>query len=167
MSRHGARRRLIRWWHCGTSEEVMETLLQDIRYGWRMLWKNLGFTAVAVLTLALGIGACTGIFSVVDSILLRSLLYYQPDRLVTVSETLPKMGTDVIGVAAGEYQDYRNQNRSFSQVAAYERAGFNLTGAGQPLRINAARISASSFPLLKISPELGRAFTEEEDRSGE
>jgi predicted permease len=76
------------------------------------------------------------------------------------------MGTDVIGVAAGEYQDYRNQNRSFSQVAAYERAGFNLTGVGQPLRVNAARISASSFPLLKISPELGRAFTEEEDRSG-
>ena len=144
----------------------METLLQDIRYGWRMLWKNPGFTTVAVLTLALGIGACTAIFSIADSILLRPLPYYQPDRLVTVSETLPKMGTDVIGVAAGEYQDYRNQNRSFSQVAAYERAGFNLTGVGQPLRVNAARISASSFPLLKISPELGRAFTEEEDRSG-
>ena len=144
----------------------METLLQDIRYGLRMLGKNLSFTAVAVLTLALGIGACTAIFSVADTILLRPLPYYQPDRLVTVSETLPKMGTDVIGVAAGEYQDYRNQNQSFSQVAAYERAGFNLTGAGQPLRVNAARISASSFPLLKISPELGRAFTEEEDRSG-
>jgi predicted permease len=144
----------------------METLVQDLRYGLRMLRKNPGFTAVAVLTLALGIGACTAIFSVADTILLRPLPYYQPERLVTVTETLPKMGTDEIGVAAGEYQDYRSQNRSFSEVAAYQSAGFNLTGAGQPLRINAARISASAFPLLKVSPELGRAFTEDEDRAG-
>src|SRR5882757_2125986 len=145
---------------------MMETLLQDVRYGWRMLLKNPGFTAVAVLTLAVGIGACTAIFSVADTILLRPLPYYQPERLVTVTETLPKMGTNEIGVAAGEYQDYRNQNRSFSEVAAYQNAGFNLTGAGQPLRINAARISASAFPLLKVSPELGRTFTEDEDHAG-
>ena len=144
----------------------MEALVQDFRYGWRMLRKNPGFTGVAVLTLALGIGACTAIFSVVDTVLLRPLPYYQPDRLVTITETLPKMGADEIGVAAGEYQDYRNQNRSFSEVAAYQSTGFNLTGAGQPLRINAARISASAFPLLKVSPELGRTFTEEEDRAG-
>ena len=143
----------------------METLLQDVRYGWRMLWKNPGFTAVAVLTLALGIGACTAIFSVTDTILLRPLPYFQPERLVTVTETLPKMGTDVIGVAAGEYQDYRSQNRSFSEVAAFQSAGFNLTGEGQPVRVNAARISASAFPLLQVSPELGRTFTEQEDRN--
>jgi predicted permease len=145
---------------------MMETLLQDVRYGWRMLWKNPSFTVVAVLTLALGIGACTAIFSVVDTVLLRPLPYFQPERLVTVTETLPKMGTDEIGVAAGEYQDYRNLNRSFSEVASYQSAGFNLTGAGEPLRINAARISASAFPLLKVSPELGRTFTEDEDRAG-
>ena len=144
----------------------METLVQDFRYGWRMLRKNPGFTAVAVLTLALGIGACTAIFSVVDTVLLRPLPYHQADQLVTVTETLPKMGTDEIGVAAGEYQDYRDQNRSFSAVAAYQSTGFNLTGAGQPLRINAAKISASAFPLLKVSPELGRTFTEDEDRTG-
>src|SRR5215475_2599275 len=144
----------------------METLVQDVRYGIRMLWKNPSFTAVAVLTLALGIGACTAIFSVADTILLRPLPYFQPDRLVTVTETLPKMGTDEIGVAAGEYQDYRNQNRSFSGVAAYQSAGFNLTGAGEPLRINAVRISASAFPLLKVAPELGRTFTEDEDHAG-
>jgi putative ABC transport system permease protein len=144
----------------------METLLQDIRYGWRMLARNPGFTAIAVLTLAIGIGASTAIFSVVDTVLLRPLPYQQPDRLVVVSEILPRMSNDEIGVSAGEYQDYRDRNRSFSQVAAYESDGFNLTGVGQPLRVNAASLSASAFPLLGVSPELGRAFTPEEDRYG-
>jgi predicted permease len=144
----------------------METLLQDIRYGWRMLARNPGFTAIAVLTLALGIGASTAIFSVVDTVLLRPLPYRDPEKLVLVSETLPGMSMDQIGVSAGEYQDYRDRNRSFSQVAAYESAGFNLTGAGQPLRVNAAALSASAFPLLGVSPERGRGFTTEEDRYG-
>jgi putative ABC transport system permease protein len=144
----------------------METLLQDIRYGWRMLARNPGFTAIAVLTLAIGIGASTAIFSVVDTVLLRPLPYREPEKLVLVSETLPGMSMDEIGVSAGEYQDYRDRNRSFSQVAAYESAGFNLTGTGQPLRVNAAALSASAFPLLGVSPELGRGFTVEEDRYG-
>ena len=144
----------------------METLLQDMRYGWRMLARNPGFTAIAVLTLAIGIGASTAIFSVVDTVLLRPLPYRDPEKLVLVSETLPGMSMDQIGVSAGEYQDYRDRNRSFSQVAAYESAGFNLTGAGQPLRVNAAALSASAFALLGVSPELGRGFTVEEDRYG-
>jgi predicted permease len=144
----------------------VETLLQDIRYGWRMLARNLGFTAIAVLTLAIGIGASTAIFSVVDTVLLRPLPYQRSDQLVVVSETLPGMSMDEIGVSAGEYQDYRDRNRSFSQVAAYESAGFNLTGVGQPLRVNAAALSASTFPLLGVSPELGRSFTQEEERYG-
>ncbi len=144
----------------------METLLQDIRYGWRMLARNPGFTAIAVLTLAIGIGASTAIFSVVDTVLLRPLPYREPEKVVLVSETLPGMSTDEIGVSAGEYQDYRDRNRSFSQVAAYESAEFNLTGAGQPLRVNAAALSASALPLLGVSPELGRGFTTEEDRYG-
>jgi predicted permease len=144
----------------------MEALLQDIRYGWRMLTRNPAFTAIAVLTLAIGIGASTAIFSVVDTVLLRPLPYREPEKLVLVSETLPGMSTDEIGVSAGEYQDYRDRNRSFSQVAAYESAGFNLTGAGQPLRVNAAALSASAFALLGVSPELGRGFTVEEDRYG-
>jgi predicted permease len=144
----------------------MGTLLQDIRYGWRMLARNPGFTAIAVLTLAIGIGASTAIFSVVDTVLLRPLPYREPEKLVLITETLPGMSADEIGVSAGEYQDYRDRNRSFSQVAAYESAGFNLTGAGQPLRVNAAALSASAFPLLGVSPELGRGFTTEEDRYG-
>jgi len=144
----------------------METLFQDIRFGCRMLARNPGFTAIAVLTLAIGIGASTAIFSVVDTVLLRPLPYQQPDKLVVVSETLPGMSTDAIGVSAAEYQDYRDCNHSFSQVAAYESAGFNLTGVGQPLRVNAAALSASAIPLLGVSPEMGRAFTPEEDRYG-
>src|SRR5579864_1123957 len=144
----------------------METLLQDVRYGWRMLAGNPGFTAIAILTLAIGIGASTAIFSVVETVLLRPLPYQQPDRLVIVSETSPGMSNDELGVSAGEYQDYRDRNRSFSQVAAYESAGFNLTGMGRPLRVNAAALSASAFPLLGISPELGRGFTPEEERYG-
>jgi predicted permease len=144
----------------------LETLLQDLKYGWRMLARNPGFTAIAVTTLAIGIGASTAIFSMVDTVLLRPLPYKQPDKLVVVSESLPGMSTDEIGVSAGEYQDYRDRNRSFSQIAAYENAGFNLTGVGQPLRVNAAALSASAFPLLGVSPEFGRAFTSEEDRYG-
>jgi putative ABC transport system permease protein len=144
----------------------METLLQDTRYGWRMLVRNPGFTAIAVLTLAIGIGASTAIFSVVGAVLLKPLPYEQPDRLVIVSETLPGMTMDEVGVAAGEYQDYRDRNHSFSQVGAYETAGFNLTGEGQPLRANAAALSASAFPLLGVSPELGRSFTSDEERYG-
>jgi predicted permease len=144
----------------------METLWQDIRYGWRLLAKNPGFTAIAVVTLAIGIGASTAVFSVVDTVLIRPLPYQQPNRLMLVSETLPGMSLDDVGISAGEYQDYRDRNRSFSQVAAFESAGFNLTDAGQPLRVNAAAMSASAFPLLGVSPELGRSFTPDEDRDG-
>jgi predicted permease len=144
----------------------MNRVLHDLRHGWRLLERNRGFTAVAVLTLGLGIGANTAIFSLVDTVLLRPLPYRQPDRLVLISESLPKMGTGEIGVSAAEYQDYRSQNRSFAEMAAYEDEGFNLTGANQPMRVNAARVSASAFPLLGTSPELGRSFTQEEDRHG-
>jgi predicted permease len=144
----------------------MNTFVQNIRYFLRLLRKSPGFTTVSVLTLMLGIGASTALFSVVNTVLLRPLPYRHPEELVTVTETLPGMGSGEIGVAAGEYQDYRSQNRSFSGVAAYETQGYNLTGAGQPLRINAAKISASAFPLLGVFPEVGRSFTEEEDRKG-
>jgi predicted permease len=144
----------------------MTRLLQDVRYALRQLHKSPGFAAIALLTLAIGIGASTAIFSVVDTVLLRPLPYQQPERLALVTETLPAMATDEVGVSAGEYQDYRDRNHSFSQVGAYESAGFNLTGADQPLRINAASVSASVFPLLGVSPELGRTFTADEDRYG-
>jgi predicted permease len=144
----------------------MKTVLDNIRYSSRVLCKSPGFTIVSILTLALGVGASTALFSVVNTVLLRPLPYREPDQLVTVTETSPGLGADELGVAAGEYEDYRAQNQSFSQVAAFESDGFNLTGAGQPLRLNAAKLSASAFPLLGVSPVLGRTFTEDEDRSG-
>jgi putative ABC transport system permease protein len=145
----------------------LETLRQDLRYGLRMLRKNPGFTAVAVLTLALGIGANTAVFSLVDTILLRPLAYRNPAELASVSETVPQMGGDTeVGVAAAEYLDYRDRNRSFVQTGAYEAAGFNLTGEGNPLRVNAAAVTASVFQLLGVPPRLGRVFTAEEERFG-
>jgi len=145
----------------------LETLLQDLRYGLRMLGKNPGFTAVAVLTLALGIGANTAVFSLVNTILLRPLPYRNPSELAVVSEIVPQMGGDLeVGVAAGEYLDYRDRNRSFVQTGAYEDAGFNLTGEGNPLRINAAAVTASVFQLLGVPPRLGQVFTAEEERDG-
>jgi putative ABC transport system permease protein len=140
--------------------------MNDIRFGFRLLRKSPGFALVAMLTLALGIGANTTVFSAVDAVLLRPLPYHQPDRLALVNETVMNSGNDYIGVAAQEYLDYRDQNQAFSNVAAFETAGFNLTGEGQPLRVQAATISASAFPTLGVSPIMGRAFTSEEDRSG-
>ena len=145
----------------------LETLRQDLRYGLRMLRKNPGFTAVAVLTLALGIGANTAVFSLVDTILLRPLPYRSPEELVLVSETVPQMGGDLeVGVAAAEYLDYRDRNRSFVQTGAFEGAGFNLTGEGNPLRVNAAAVTGSVFQLLGVPPRLGRLLAADEERFG-
>ncbi len=144
-----------------------DNLRQDLRFGLRLLGRNPGFTAVAALTLALGIGANTAVFSLVNTILLRPLPYRNPEQLVLVSETVPAMGGDVeVGMAAGEYLDYRDRNRTFAQTAAFEAAGFNLTGEGTPLRVNAAAVTASAFPLLGVSPALGRTFTTDEERPG-
>ncbi len=140
--------------------------MSDFRYALRQLRKSPGFALVAILTLALGIGANTAVFSVVDTVLLRPLPYHQPDRLMLVSETETVAPGDELGVAAQEYLDYRDQNQSFSSVAAFESAGFNLTGEGQPLRIHAARMSGSAFSTLGVSPMMGRAFTPDEDRTG-
>jgi predicted permease len=145
----------------------LETWYQDIRFGLRMLAKSPGFLSVAVFTLALGIGANTAVFSIVDTVLLRPLPYDHPEQLYIVSETLPQLGGgEEVGVSAAEYFDYRDRNRSFSQVAAYETEGFNLTGEGTPLRVQAATLSASAFPLLGVQPILGQVFTSEDDRFG-
>jgi MacB-like periplasmic core domain len=145
---------------------LVESVLQDLRYGVRILRKNPVFTLTAVLTLALGIGANAAVFSLVDAVLLRPMPYRQPNRLLLLSETLPKQGNDELGVSVAEYFDYRDQNHVFSQVAAYETDGLNLTGEGTPLRIHAARLSASAFPLLGVNAIVGRTFTDDEDHPG-
>jgi len=145
----------------------MENLLQDIRYGIRTLAKNSGFTAVAVLTLALGIGANTAIFSVVENLLLRPLPYPQPERLVEIANTyLPQIPK--AGLSPGDYADWRRQNASFSEMGAYAKIlqGFNLTGEGEPQRIQAAYADSGLFPMLGIRPAAGRLFLLEEDRAG-
>src|SRR5262245_15054675 len=110
----------------------MHTLWQDMRYGARMLLKRPGFTLIAVITLALGIGANTAIFSVVNAVLLRPLPFKEPDRLVMVWERRPSSGEANITVAAYEFADWRERAHTFESMAIIQAAGFNLTGKGDP-----------------------------------
>ena len=138
----------------------MENLLQDVRYGIRTLAKNRGFTAVAVLTLALGIGANTAIFSVVQNLLLRPLPYPHPEQLVEIDNTyLPQVPKG--GLSPGDYADWRRQNASFSEMGAYAKIpqGFNLSGDGEPQRIQVAYADSGLFPMLGILPVVGRSST--------
>ncbi len=141
----------------------MTTLLQDLKYGLRMLAKNAGFTAVAVITLALGIGATTAIFTVVNAVLLRSLPYPHPGELVYVQEILERFGaTPFVGV--NDFAAWRDQSRTLSPVAAYTDSWFNLTGGGDPERITAGLATSAFFSLLGVRPLTGRLFLPEEDR---
>ena len=139
---------------------------QDLRYGLRTLVKNPGFTSVAVIALALGIGANSAIFSVVNAVLLRPLPYKNPDQLVMVWEDDTKGGYPRDTPAVGNYIDWRTQNQVFEGMAAMADQSFNLTGVGDPERIDGKRVSASLFPLLGVEPELGRTFSPEEDQPG-
>ena len=145
----------------------MENLLQDIRYSIRTLSKNPGFSAVAVLTLAMGIGANTAIFSVVENVLLRPLRYPQPENLVQIWNTYPPQ-VPRGALSPGDYADWRQQNASFSEMGGYAQIsqGFNLTGEGEPRRVLGSYASAGLFPLLGVRLAVGRYFTPEEDRAG-
>ncbi|HEX8633081.1 MAG TPA: ABC transporter permease [Pyrinomonadaceae bacterium] len=145
---------------------MLSDLSQDLRFGLRMLLKNPGFTIVAVIALALGIGANSAIFSVVNTVLLRPLPYPDPDRLVMVWEDRTKGGFPRDTPAAGNYTDWRDQNQVFEGMAAIASLSFNLTGMGEPERIEGKRVSAGLFPLLGVEPQLGRTFLPEEDQPG-
>src|SRR5262249_9204704 len=134
----------------------IETLIQERRYGARTLMKSPGFTVVAVLTLALGIGANTAIFSVVNAVLLKPPPYREPDRLVMVWEEASFVGLFQVGPAPGNYADWRAQNQVFEEMAAIESRAFNLTGDGEPRKISAAGGTASLFPLLGVKPVVGQ-----------
>jgi putative ABC transport system permease protein len=143
----------------------VESFFLDVRFAIRALRKNPGFTTVAVLTLALGIGANSAIFSVVDAVLLSPLPYHEPDRLVTLSESdFPNDLATRKAVAPGNYRDWRDQNRVFTQVVAVELPGFSLVGAGRPERVLGAAISARTLGMLGLRPQLGREIAEEDDR---
>jgi predicted permease len=142
----------------------IETLGQDLRYGARMLAKNPGLTTVAILTLALGIGANTAIFSVVNGVLLNPLPYRQPDRLVALYSGTTEGHRGISSYP--NFLDWARDNRSFSALAACRPDGFNLAGTGAPERVPAEMVSASFFPLLGVQPILGRTFLPNEDQWG-
>ncbi len=144
----------------------MRTLLQDVRYGVRMLLKSPGFTIIAVVALGLGIGANTAIFSLVSAVLVRPLNYHAPDQLVMVWEEVSALGTTGDTPAPANYADWKAQNQSFEDMAALELRNFNLTGDGEPERIPAFGVSANFFPLLGVNPARGRTFQPEEDQPG-
>jgi putative ABC transport system permease protein len=148
---------------------LLESVLQDLRFGVRMLRKNPGFTAVAVLTLALGIGANTAIFSVVNAVLLRPLPFPEADRLTMIWHTPPRKsfpGVARFVVSPANYLDWRSQNHVFDQMAAIGFRGFNLTGMGQPESVTAATVSADFFSVLRVQPSAGRGFVTEDDQPG-
>src|SRR5271157_2441177 len=132
----------------------MERLLQDIRYGLRMLAKNPGFTFVAVLTLALGIGANTAIFSVVDSALLRPLPFHDSGRLVRVWTSNSRTKTSKFSNSYPDFADWRAQNNVFESMAAYNDSNVTLTGIDEPAHLEIETVSAGLFELLGATPEL-------------
>ncbi|HYY56156.1 MAG TPA: ABC transporter permease, partial [Pyrinomonadaceae bacterium] len=144
----------------------MGNLLQDVRYGLRMLSKSPSFTLIAVLTLALGIGANTAIFSLVSAVLVRPLGYQDPNRLVMVWEDQSAIGFPRDTPAAANYADWKAQNNSFEDMAALTSLDYDLTGDGEPEKISAFGVTANFFPLLGVTPAVGRNFTPEEDRPG-
>jgi putative ABC transport system permease protein len=143
----------------------MQTLLQDIRYGARMLMRNPAFTAVAVVALALGIGANAAIFSVVNAVLLRSLPYADPDRLMMIRETkLPQFPE--FSVSPGNFLDWQKQNTVFERMVAMASSSFNLVDGGEPERLQGVRVSDGFLDILGAQPALGRGFLAEEDQPG-
>lgn len=147
----------------------MEDLIQDLRYGLRQLRRNPGFTVVAITTLALGIGANTAIFSVVNSVLLQPLPYRDSARLVMVYHVPPAKsfpGMTRFAVSPANYLDWRKQNRVFDPIAIYGFHGMNLTGRVQPESVIAAKVPADFFKVLGVRPRVGRAFTPDEEQPG-
>lgn len=142
----------------------MKNLRQDIQFALRVLRKSPGFTAIAILTLALGIGANTALFSVVNGVLLNPLPFQDPDQLVALYARTPTF--DQSSISFPNFLDWQKNNRSFSFLSAFRSDNFNLTGAGEPERLHGHMISAEFFSTLGIQPVLGRAFRPEEDQPG-
>ncbi|HXT87223.1 MAG TPA: ABC transporter permease, partial [Verrucomicrobiae bacterium] len=146
--------------------QFLDALFQDIRFALRMLRKSPGFSITAILTLALGIGATTAIFSVVNAVLLKSLPYQNPDRLMLVQERIPKLSNAAIAVSAPDIAVMQRENHVFESIAAFDTESLNLSGTGEPQRVAAARVSANLFPTLGASALLGRTFSRDEDPPG-
>jgi putative ABC transport system permease protein len=147
------------------SESIRDAVSHDVRYAVRMFRKNPGFTAVVVMTLALGVGATTAIFSLVDGVMLRPLPYPESDRIMILSEMV-RAGGQGMSISWPNFQDWRDQNRVFEHFGAYRGVVVNLTGGDRPERLNGSVASCGVFKALGVPPLLGRAFLPEEDRAG-
>src|SRR6266850_2415269 len=145
----------------------METFLQDIRYGIRMLLKSPGVSIIAIIALALGIGANTAIFSVVNAVLLRPLPFANPEKLMSVWETDSVRGQKRGTASYPNFADWRSQNHVFERLASFHGSDFILTGRGESARLQGSVINADLFPLLGVAPMLGRGFLPEEDNPSE
>ncbi|HEV8204389.1 MAG TPA: ABC transporter permease [Pyrinomonadaceae bacterium] len=143
---------------------MASTLWQDIRYGARMLLKNPGITMIVIIALALGIGANTAIFSVVNAVLIRPLPYPESDRLIFLNEKSPVL--DEMSIAYPNFLDWRAQNQTFEKMGVYNRASYNLTGNGEAERIVTGQVSADLFSVLRANAAQGRVFTNDEDKPG-
>src|ERR1041384_1292183 len=146
---------------------IMETIFTDVRFGFRSLLKRPGATLIALLTLALGIGVNTAIFSAVDSVLLRPLPFKDPERLVSIWEQTPKIGILRNEVAPANFFDLRTQSQSFEAIGATGPQDVNLTGDGEPERISGQLVSANVLSILGVQPALGRTFLTNEDQPGQ
>jgi putative ABC transport system permease protein len=142
----------------------MQNVWQDLQYGARMLLKRPGLTLIASLTIALGIGANTAIFSVVNAVLLRPLPYDEADRLVYLTER--RENAETMSISHPDFVDWREQNRVFESIGVYNFGNYNLTTGGEPEQLRAGQVSADLFTALRVNPALGRLFTKEDDRSG-
>src|SRR5262245_5081842 len=145
---------------------MIADLWQDLRFGARMLMKQPGFTLMAVVTLALGIGANTAIFSLVNTVLLRSLPLPEPERLMTFNHSAPAQGLAELNLNNAHFAFYRDRSRMFEKMAAYEGAEFALTGAGDPEVLAGAAVTFNYFDVLGQSPLYGRTFLPQEDTPG-
>ena len=146
--------------HAGAA---VESTLQDLRYGVRLLTRAPGFAALVVLTIALGIGANSAIFSVINAVVRKPLGYPQSDRLMFITSQFPTLGFDKFWVSPPEFFEYRERTRAFADVAAYTTGAVNLSEGTQPERVNAVFATANMFGVLGVPPRLGRAFTAEQD----
>jgi predicted permease len=141
-------------------------MIQDLYFGIRMLFKHKGFTAVAVLTLALGIGANTALFSVVNALLLRPLPFPQPGQLVQVWEFDRQSGNKEFEIALPNLVDWRAQNQSFENIAVYLKSSFSMAGDDEPLRISSLNVSTNYFKVLGVAPARGRDFLDADGIAG-
>ncbi|HYK22758.1 MAG TPA: ABC transporter permease, partial [Pyrinomonadaceae bacterium] len=146
---------------------MMDSLIKDIRYGFRSLLKHPGATAVALFTLALGIGVNTAIFSAVDSVLLRPLPLKDSERLVSIWEHTLRVGVRQNEVAPANFFDLRDQNQVFEDIGAYGPDDVNMTGQGEPEHLDGQLVTANVFSILGVKPALGRTFLPNEDQEGQ